>query len=83
MENTISISDCSILTGLSQKQLRTFETRGYINPPERITCGEVSYRRYNPENIRNLEAFKKFIDEGYTHPVAAKKALEELKKEKN
>jgi len=83
MEETISISDCSILTGLSQKQLRTFESRGYIKPPVRITCGEVSYRRYNQENIRNLEAFKKFIDEGYTHPVAAKKALDELQKEKN
>jgi len=81
MENTISISDCSRLTGLSQKQLRTFETRGYIKPPERITCGEVSYRRYTQENIRNLEAFKKYIDEGYTHPVAAKKALEEIHKE--
>jgi len=83
MENTISISDCSRLTGLSQKKLRTFESRGYINPPKRITCGAISYRRYTQENIRNLEVFKKFIDEGYTLPVAAKKAFEDMKKEKN
>lgn len=83
MEETISISDASRITGLSQKQLRTFETRGYIKPPERITCGEVSYRRYSQENIRNLEMFKKYIDEGYTHPVAAKKALDKLQKEGN
>jgi len=81
MEKTISISDASQTTGLSQKQLRTFQARGYIIPPQRIKSGEISYRRYTEENVENLKAIKRFIDEGYTLPVASKKAFEAMGKE--
>lgn len=80
MEKTISISDASRITLLSQKQLRTFEDRGYIIPPVRIRSGDISYRRYTDENVANLKAIKRFIDEGYTLPVASKKAFEAMGK---
>ena len=76
MKETISISDASRITGLSQKQIRTFEDRGYIIPPQRIQSGEISYRRFNLENIKNLKAMKSFIDLGFTLPVASRKAME-------
>lgn len=81
MKKTISISDASIITELSQKQLRTYEGRGYIIPPQRIQSGDISYRRYTEENVENLIAIKRFIDEGYTLPVASKKAFEVMGKE--
>ena len=80
MKNTVSIGDASRLTGLSQKQIRTFEERGYIIPPIRITSGKLNYRRFTEDNIKNLKALKQFIDEGFTLPAASKKAMEELKK---
>jgi len=80
MEKTISISDASRITFLSQKQIRTFEARGYIIPPQRIRSGEISYRRFTQENVENLKAIKGFIDEGFTLPVASKKAFDAMKK---
>lgn len=80
MEKTISISDASRITGLSQKQLRTYQDRGYIIPPVRIRSGDISYRRYTDENVENLKAIKQFIDEGYTLSMASKKAFEAMKK---
>ncbi|MCD4675943.1 MAG: MerR family transcriptional regulator [Desulfobacula sp.] len=73
MKDSKSIADCSKETGLSQRQLRNYETRNYIDPPLRITCGEIRYRRYTPENIENIKVFKSYLDLGFTLPVAAAK----------
>ena len=78
MEETLSIADASKEIGCSQRQLRNYEARGYITPPVRITCGEVRYRRYNKENIKEIKIFKNFVDQGYTLPVVAQKTQEEL-----
>jgi len=82
MKDSKSIADCSKETGLSQRQLRNYEARGYIDPPLRITCGEIRYRRYTPENIENIKIFKSYLDQGFTLPVAATKtALHQQGKE--
>ena len=73
---TLSIKDASKLTGFSQKQLRNFEERGYMNPTDKITCGSISYRRYTKENIEELLALKTFIDEGFTLITAVAKIKE-------
>ena len=74
MRDSKSIADCSKETGFSQRQLRSYEARGYIDPPLRITCGEIRYRRFTPENIENIRIFKTYLDQGYTLPVASAKA---------
>lgn len=76
MKNSMSISDASLATGLSPKQLRSYESRGYISAPVKITCGKVAYRRYLPQHIKELKAFKNFVDEGFTLQAAAKKVKE-------
>ena len=79
MKDSVSIGDASRLTGLSPKQIRTFEERGYIIPPIRIISGALKYRRYCEEHIENLKALKQFIDEGFTLSMASKKAKEAIK----
>ncbi len=73
MKDSLSIADCSKKTGFSQRQLRNYETRGYIDEPLRIRCGEIRYRRYLPENIENIKIFKSYLDQGFTLPIAASK----------
>ncbi len=81
MKETFSIADASKLTGFTPRQLRSHEERGLISLPIRITCGEIKYRRYTPEQITEIKAFKGFLEEGYTLAMASKKALEKSKKE--
>lgn len=79
MKDSVSIGDASRMTGLSPKQIRTFEERGYIIPPIRIISGALKYRRFCQEHIENLKALKQFLDEGYTLLAAAEKAKEAIK----
>ena len=81
MKNTLGIRDASEATGFTQRQLRTYEEKGYINQPLKITCGEIRYRRYTPEHIEDLKVFKRFIDDGFTLHAAAAKTLKKSQKE--
>ena len=83
MKNSLSISDASRATGFSQRQLRNHESRGYINPSIRITCGMIKYRRYTPEHVQEIKIFKSYLDQGYRLPVAAAKAAVHQIKEEN
>ena len=82
MKNSLSISDASAETGLSQKQLREYEAKGFINTPFKVRCGEIQYRRYTPEHVRQIKIFAKYKSQGFTLPVAAIKAYEEITQEK-
>jgi len=79
MKNSISISDASAETGLSQKQLREYEAKGYINKPIKVRCGSISYRYFSPEHIREIKIFAKYKSQGFTLPVASIKAFEEIR----
>tara|TARA_B100000614_G_scaffold215177_1_gene199326 strand:- start:667 stop:936 length:270 start_codon:yes stop_codon:yes gene_type:complete len=79
MKDSVSIGDASRMTGLSPKQIRTFEERGYIIPALRIISGTLKYRRFCKEHIDNLKALKQFIDEGFTLRAAAEKAKQQIK----
>ena len=46
-QETFSIGDTARMTGVSQKQLRHWEARGYISAPMRIVCGQRAYRYFN------------------------------------
>jgi len=78
MKNSISISDASAETGLSQKQLREYEAKGFINTPFKVRCGKISYRYYSPEHIREIKIFAKYKNQGFTLPMAASKAYAEI-----
>ena len=83
MIDTISISGACEATGFSERQLRSYEKRGYIKQPIRITSGALKYRRYSAEHIRSIKLFKKYLDQGYTLPTASRKAFEDLGKEES
>ena len=78
MKNSISISDASAETGLSQKQLREYEAKGYINKPIKVRCGSISYRYFSPEHIKEIKIFTKYKNQGFTLPMAATKAYAEI-----
>ena len=76
MVKTYSIGDCSKLTQVSQKQLRSWQERGYLTDIARSVSGERAYRRYTEEQVALIKRIKAFQDEGYILPVAVKKANE-------
>ena len=69
---TYSIGDTSKLTGVSHKQIRSWEERGYIPEADRVVCGERAYRRFTPEQVKIIRQIKKYLDKGYTLSHASK-----------
>ena len=72
---TFSIGETARLTGVSEKQLRNWERRKYIPELDRITYGDVAYRRFDSEQVKLIQEMKKYIDDGYTLSAASKKAM--------
>jgi len=71
---TFSIGDTSKLTGVSQKQLRNWEARSYIPAPTRVVCGQRAYRHFTEKQVKQIQAIKRFLDEGYALPHASRLA---------
>jgi DNA-binding transcriptional MerR regulator len=63
---TYSISETEQLTGVSQRQLRYWESRGYIPKMDRVVCGDISYRYFTQDHIRIIREIKIFMDQGFT-----------------
>lgn len=62
-----SIGDTAKITGVSQKQLRHWEARGYIAPPPtRIISGHRAYRYYEQGQVDQISTIKRLLDDGYT-----------------
>ena len=78
---TFSIGDTSRITGVSRKQLRNWEARGYIAPPIRVVCGQRAYRHYTEKQVQQIKAMKKLMDEGYALPFASRMARKSTGKE--
>ena len=80
MENarrkTFSISQAAGMCGVTAKQIRHWEGRRYLPEPERVVCGERSYRKYGQDDLEIIRSIKAYLDLGYTLPAAAKKAAE-------
>jgi DNA-binding transcriptional MerR regulator len=72
---TYSIGDTSKMTGVSQKQIRNWEARGYILEAERIVCGERAYRRFTQDQVNVIREIKEYLDQGYTLKHASRLAL--------
>ena len=69
--NTFSIGDTARMTGVSQKQIRHWESRGYIPPAMRVVCGERAYRYFSKNQVEQIKAVKAMLDQGFTLAHAA------------
>lgn len=81
MNMSFSIGDTARMTGVSEKQLRNWEQRGYIQNIQRVISGERGYRRYSEAQVQQIKAIKGMLDQGFTLPVAAEKSLQISEKE--
>ena len=61
-----SIGAASRMTGVSARQIRNWEARGYIPEAYRVVCGEKAYRYFTPKQIEIIRTIKSYLDEGYT-----------------
>ena len=46
-----SIGDTAKMTGVTQKQIRNWEAKGYISEATRVVSGERAYRRFSQDQI--------------------------------
>ena len=69
-----SIGDAAEICGVSAKQLRQWEEKGFIPAAERVRCGDRSYRYYDYRLIDIIRRIKAYLDQGYTLKTAAQKA---------
>ena len=76
--NTFSIGDTSEMTGVSQKRIRHWESRGYIPEAARSVCGERAYRRFTQQQVDAIRKIKEYLDQGYSLLAAANKAKQAL-----
>ena len=69
-----SIGDTAKMTGVSQKQLRSWCGK-FIPEPERIVCGQRSFRRFSEQQIQIIQKVKAYLDQGFTLSAAAQLAV--------
>lgn len=68
----VGISELSKVTGVSPRQIRYWEQKGYIH-----SAGEKSgNRQFKLPMVIKVEIIKHFLDEGYTLTVAVEKTKE-------
>ena len=79
--NSFSIGDTSNMTGVSQKQIRHWESRGYIPPAVRVVCGKRAYRYFSKYQVEQIKAVKAMLDQGFTLAHAAQVAKNSNRKE--
>ena len=73
-EITYSTGETSKLTGVSQKQIRYWEGRGYFQSYRNV-CGDIAYRRFKPSQVELIRAIKGYLGQGYTLARAADLAM--------
>lgn len=66
----LGIGQISEMTGVSPRQLRYWEKRGYIQP---LAKKEGETRQYKAKTVVTILGIKHFLDEGYTLQAAVTK----------
>jgi DNA-binding transcriptional MerR regulator len=69
-----SIGTTSRMTGVTQKQIRHWESRGYIPEATRVVCGDMAYRYFSLDQIEIITKIKNYLDQGYILAHASKMA---------
>ena len=77
-KETFSIGDTAKMTGVTQKQIRNWEAKGYIPEATRVVSGERAYRRFSQDQIEIIQKINDYLDEGFTLQAAAKKAQNDM-----
>jgi len=72
---TYSIGDTANMTGVSCKQIRHWESCGYIPKAERVVCGDRAYRRFSPDQVNLIREIREYLDKGYTLAYASKMVM--------
>jgi len=80
--NTVSIGEAARRTGVSIKQIRHWADRGYIKQPQRVVCGERSYRQFVDRDLEVISVIKRLVDEGFTVKAAASMCTKQLTQNK-
>jgi DNA-binding transcriptional MerR regulator len=80
MQNNISIGDTSRITGVTEKQLRYWESKNILTDIDRVLCGARSYRRYNNDQVKFIKKVKERLDMGFTLEASARLANEDAGK---
>ena len=73
-----SIGDTARMTGVTQKQIRNWEARGYIPTAMRVVCGDMAYRYFSLDQIEIITRIKGYLDQGYTLAHASKMARNKI-----
>lgn len=74
VKKTVLIGDAARICGVTVKQLRNWQDKGYIRSGPRIVCGERAYRQFDKEDLEVILEIKRYLDQGYTLNVSARKA---------
>ena len=72
-----SVGQTATICGVTEKQIRHWEYKGYIPQAQRIVCGKRSYREFTNADCALIRRIKEYLDEGYTLKIAAMKAAQE------
>jgi DNA-binding transcriptional MerR regulator len=78
-QKTYGIGEAARICGVTIKQIRHWELKNHIPILKRVICGKRSYRQFSEEDLDIIKKIKSYLDEGYTLPVAARKASQEIK----
>ena len=77
-EKVFSIGEAARMCGVSAKQIRHWEDKGYIPEPQRVVCGERSYRKFGEDDLEMIKRIARYLNMGYTLPVAVDKAATDI-----
>jgi MerR family transcriptional regulator, global nitrogen regulator len=69
-----SIGQAAKMCGVTQRQIRNWEEKGFIPELKRVHCGDRSYRQFSKNDFELINRIKEYLDEGYVLSVAVKKA---------
>jgi DNA-binding transcriptional MerR regulator len=70
-----SIGDTAKMTGATQKQIRNWESKGYIPKANRVASGDRSYRRFNLDQIETISKIREYLEQGFTLSAAVEKSV--------
>lgn len=83
MKNSYSIGDVSLMTKVSEKKIRYWQEKNYLENVQRVVCGKRAYRVFSMDQVEFIKRIKFYLDKGYTLPVSAEKTRSDFKGDKN
>ena len=73
------IGEVVIKTGVTEKQIRYWCEKKYLENISKIVCGKISCRRFNEDHIKLIQSIKSYLDQGFSLKGAVRISLKNLK----